>query len=50
MSALNIKVGHTQSHTKPVHDLYKDNLANILDNNIDNIVAKTVYTKLRLLK
>lgn len=28
-----------------VYDLYKDSLNNILDSNVDNIVAKTVYTK-----
>lgn len=49
MLALNIIIGNTQSHTKPVHDQYKDSLDIILDNNIDNIVAKTVYTKLGLL-
>ncbi len=45
MRALNITVEDTQGQTEPIHDPYKDNLDNILDSNIDNIMAKTIHTK-----
>ncbi len=44
MRTLNIIIGDTQRQTKPIHNPYKDSLDNILDSNIDNIVAKTVHT------
>lgn len=50
MHALNIRVSNTQSHIKPVHNIYKYSRDNILDNNIDNIVAKIMYIKLESLK
>ncbi len=45
MRALNITVGDTQRQIEPVHNPYKDSLDNILDSDIDNIMAKTVYIK-----
>ncbi len=50
MRTLNIIVGDTKEQTKLIHNLYKDNLDDILDSNIDNIVAKTIHTKSELLK
>lgn len=50
MHTLNIRVGSTQNHIKLVNNLYKDSLKNILDSNIDNIMAKIVYIKSGLLK
>lgn len=47
---LNIIVGNIQGQTKPVYYQYKDNLNNILDSNIDNIIAKTVFTKPKLVR
>ena len=40
--ALNIKVGDTPELTKLVHDPYKNSLNNVLDSNIDDIVASTI--------
>ncbi len=45
MRALNITIRDTQGQTKPVDNPYKDSLDNILDSDINDIVAKTVYTK-----
>ncbi len=45
MRALNITVGDTQRQTEPIHDPYKDSLDNILDSDIDDIVAKTIHIK-----
>ncbi len=45
MHALNIIIGDTQGQSEPIHNLYKDSLDDILDSNIDNIVAKIIYTK-----
>lgn len=42
MHTLNIKVNNIQGQTKPVHDLYKDSLDDIMDSKIDNIMAKIV--------
>ena len=50
MHTLNITVSNTQGLIEPVHNLYKASLDNILDSNVDNIVAKIFYTKSRLLK
>ncbi len=50
MYTLNITVDNIQRQTKLIHNLYKDSLDNILDNNIDNIVAKIIYTKPELFK
>lgn len=50
MHTFNIKVNNSQSHNKPVYNLYKDNLDIILDSNIENFVVKTIYTKLEPLK
>ena len=45
MRALNIIVGDTQGQIESIHDPYKDSLDNVLDSNIDNIMAKIVHTK-----
>ncbi len=45
MCTLNITVGDTLGQIKPIYNLYKDSLDDILDNNIDNIVTKTIHTK-----
>ncbi len=45
MRTLNITVGDTQGQTELIHDPYKDSLDDILDSNIDDIVAKTIHTK-----
>lgn len=45
MRTLNIIINNIQEETKLTHNLYKDSLNDILDNNIDKIMAKTVYTK-----
>lgn len=50
MRALNIKVDNTKKYIKPVYNLYKNYLNNILNSNINNIVTKIIYTKFRLLK
>ncbi len=39
-------VRDTQEQTKPIHNPYKDSLDDILDSNIDNIIAKTIHIKL----
>lgn len=46
----NIIVGDTQKQVKLVYNLYKDSLDNILNSNIDNIMAKTIHTKPRMLR
>ncbi len=43
--ALNISVRNIQGQTESIHNLYKDSLDNILDSDINDIVAKTIYTK-----
>lgn len=50
MHALNIKIDSIQSLTKPVHNLYKDSLNNILHGNIENILSKIDYTMFEPLK
>ncbi len=45
MRALNITVRDTQEQTEPIHNPYKDSLDDILDSDIDDIVAKTIRTK-----
>lgn len=50
LRALNITVNSTQGQTKPIHNPYKDSLDNILDSNVDNIMAITVYINLGPLK
>ena len=44
MRALNIKIRDTSGQTKPVHDLYKNSLDDVLDSNINDIVASTTNT------
>ncbi len=46
MRALNITVGDTQGQIEPIHNSYKDSLDDILDSDIDDIMAKTIHTKL----
>lgn len=50
MHILNIIINNTKKHSESAHDLCKNSLNNILDNNIDDILAKIIYTKSRLLK
>ena len=50
MRALNIKAEDTQEKTEPVHDSYKDSLDDILDSDINNIVASTIDTNSCLLR
>ncbi len=50
MRALNIIVEDIQGQTEPIHDPYKDGLDNILDSNINDIMAKTIHTKPGLLR
>lgn len=45
MCIFNITINNTQGYYKPVQDLYKDSLDNVLDSNIENIVANTINTK-----
>ncbi len=45
MCTLNITVEDIQRQIERIHNLYKDSLDNIFDNNIDNIMAKIIYTK-----
>lgn len=49
MKTLNIKTNNIQKQTELIHDLYKDNLNNMLDSNINNIVANTINTNPYLL-
>lgn len=44
MQALNIKVKNIPRQTEPVYDPYKNSLNNILNSNIDNILASTINT------
>ena len=44
MWALSIKVEDTLRQIIPVYDLYKDSLDDILDSNIDDIVANKIDT------
>ena len=50
MRTLNRKVGNTLRKTEPVYDPYKNSLDNILDSNIDDIVASTIDTNPCLLR
>lgn len=50
MYAFNIRVSNIQSQIELVSNSYKDSLDNTLDNNINYIMAKIVYTKLRALR
>ncbi len=50
MRALNIKAGDTQGQKEPVHDPYKDSLDDVLDSDIDDIVASTIDTNPCLLR
>lgn len=50
MRALNIKLSNIKRYTKSIYNLYKHNLNNNLYNNMKNIIAKTVYIKLKLSK
>lgn len=45
MHTLNIIISNIQGQIKLVYDPYKNSLDNILDSNINNIVAKIVYIK-----
>ena len=42
MRALNNKVGDTSRQTEPIHALWKNSLDDVLDSNINNIVASTI--------
>ena len=50
MQALNIKVGDTSGQTEPIHDLYKNNLDNVLDTNINDTMVSIIDTNLCPLK
>lgn len=50
MRIFNIKIGDIQRQIMPICNLYKNNLNNILDSNIDNIMAETIYIKPGLIK
>lgn len=50
MQALNIKIRDIQGQTKPIHDFYINNLDNILNYNINNIVANIININFYLLK
>lgn len=47
MHILNIKVGNTKKHIKPVYNLYKNSLGNILNSNINDIEVNIIYTKFK---
>lgn len=42
MQAVNIKVEDTQGQTKPIYDLYKDSLDDVLNNNINDTMARII--------
>ena len=42
MCALNIKVEDILGQTEPVHDLFKNSCDDVLDSNINDIVASTI--------
>ncbi len=42
MRVLNIKARDTQGQSEPVHDLYKDNLDDVLDSDIDDTGVSTI--------
>lgn len=44
MQILNIKVENTSERMEPIYDSYKDNLNNVLDSNIDDMVASIINT------
>lgn len=50
MCTLHMKIDNIQSYIKPVYNLNKDSLKNIIDSNIDNIINKIVYINLRPLR
>ena len=50
MRTLNIKVEDTLRQTEPVCAPYKDNLDNVVDNNIDDTVTSTTDTNFYPLK
>ena len=50
MQALNIKVEDTLRQTELVHDPYKDSLNNVLNSNIDDIVASIININSCLLR
>lgn len=49
MRTLNVKIKNTQGQIKLIHNFYKNSLDDILDSNIDNVVASTINTNLSLL-
>lgn len=46
MRALNIRVDNSKKHNKPVNNSYKNSFDNILDSNINIIMANIIYTNL----
>lgn len=48
MRTLNIGMEEIQKEIEPVHNLYRNSPNDILDGDIDNIMANTVNTKLDL--
>lgn len=48
MHIFHIKISNIEEQTKLFHNLYKDNLSNILNSNINNIVSKIIFTKSKL--
>lgn len=50
MRGLNLEIKDAQRQIKPVHDSYKNSLDNILNGNIDNIVASRINKNPCLLK
>lgn len=49
IQALNIKTKDIQRQTELVHDSYKNSLDNVIDSNIDDIVASIINTNSCLL-
>lgn len=47
IQVLNIIVNNIQSHIKPVNNLYKASLEDIIVSNIENFVTKIVHIKLK---
>lgn len=50
IQALNIKTKNIQRYIKLVYNSYKDNLDNILNNNINDIMASIISTNPYLLR
>lgn len=47
MHALNIKEKNTQRQTKPVFNLYKDSLEDIIDSNVNNrVLVRKIFLQL----